>query len=106
MRKEKSTVGSRLRECRKAMGYSQEKLAEVLYMKKAAISKYENDQNDIPSSVVIELANTLNTTPNYLLLGAEEEEAWEEDVMRILKKISDSSMRKLAIKQLECIISI
>ena len=88
------------------MGLSQEALTEVLYMKKAAISKYENDQNDIPSSTVIELANALNTSPHYILLGTTEEEPWEEDVMRVLKKISDPSMRKLTIKQLECFTSI
>ena len=106
MNKNENTIGSRIRECRKAMGYSQEKLAELLYMKKGTISKYENDQNDIPSSMVIELAKVLHTTPNYILLGTTNDASWEEDVMKILRKISDPSMRKLAIKQLECIAAV
>ena len=43
MTKETNTVGSRIRERRKALGLSQKALAELLYLKKATISKYEND---------------------------------------------------------------
>ena len=38
------------------MGYSQETLAAMLYMKKTTICKYEKDLHDIPSSVLVELA--------------------------------------------------
>ena len=69
MSKEIKTVGARIRECRKEMGYSQETLAAMLYMKKTTICKYEKDLHDIPSSVFVELAEALHTTPNYLLLG-------------------------------------
>lgn len=47
MNKENNTVGSRIGECRKEMGYSREILAAMLYMKKTTICKYERDEHDI-----------------------------------------------------------
>ncbi|MDT3844784.1 MAG: helix-turn-helix domain-containing protein [Bacillota bacterium] len=103
MNTELETIGKRIRACRKNMGYSQETLAAMLYMKKTTICRYEKDEHDIPSSVIVELAKALQTTPNYLLMGEDQEDSWEEDVIRILDRIKDSAMRKLAISQLQCI---
>ncbi len=68
MNKNENTIGSRIRECRKAMGLSQEALAELLYVKKNTICRYEKDEHDIPSSSIVALAKALHTTPNYLLM--------------------------------------
>ena len=106
MTKETNTVGSRIRECRKALGLSQEALAELLYMKKNTISRYENDEHDIPSSNIVALAEALETTPDYLLLGKTEEDPWMKDVIRVLGSIQDPAMRKLALDQLKCIASV
>ena len=106
MTKETNTIGSRIRECRKAMGLSQEALAELLYVKKATISKYENGYNDIPASVIVALAKALETTPNYLLLGQSEGEladTWIEDMLLVMKKITEPAYKDLALKQLKCI---
>jgi transcriptional regulator with XRE-family HTH domain len=77
MTKETNTIGARIRECRKALGLSQEALAEAL-----------------------------ETTPDYLLLGKTEEELWMKDVIRVLGGIQDPAMRKLALDQLKCIASV
>ena len=103
MTKETNTIGARIRECRKAMGLSQEALAELLYVKKNTICRYEKDEHDIPSSSIVALAKALHTTPNYLLMGEAEEDPWMEDVMQVLSEIKDPAMRKLAIDQLKCI---
>ena len=103
---ESNTVGARIRECRKAMGYSQEELAELLYMKKNTICRYERDEHDIPASNIVALAEALETTPDYLLLGKTEEDSWMKDVMRVLGSIQDPTMRKLALDQLKCIASV
>ena len=55
-----NTMGTRIREMRKAAGMSQEQLAEILCTKKATISAYENDHIDIKSSIVLEIAKALN----------------------------------------------
>ena len=106
MNKEINTVGARIRECRKDMGYSQETLAAMLYMKKSTICKYEKDEHDIPSSVLVELARALHTTPNYLLLGDIEEEDWMDDMIQILEKIKDKSLQEIAIKQMSILADI
>ena len=100
MSKEIKTVGARIRECRKEMGYSQETLAAMLYMKKTTICKYEKDLHDIPSSVLVELAKALHTTPNYLLLGDIEGDDWMDDMIQILEKLRKSEISELAKKQL------
>ena len=104
--KELTTVGARIRACRKDMGYSQETLAAMLYMKKSTICKYEKDEHDIPSSVLVELARALHTTPNYLLLGDIEEEDWMDDMIQILEKIKDKSLQEIAIKQMSILADI
>ena len=109
MTKETNTIGARIRECRKAMGLSQEALAELLYVKKATISKYENGYNDIPATMIVALADALGTTPNYLLLGRPEgaaTDAWIEDMLQVMKKITEPIYRDLALKQLKCIAEI
>ena len=88
------------------MGLSQEALAELLYMKKNTVSRYENDEHDIPSSNIVALAEALETTPDYLLLGKTEEDTWMKDVIRVLGSIQDPAMRKLALDQLKCIASV
>ena len=68
------TLGQRIKAQRMKMGYTQEKLAELMCIPKKTISGYENDRVDIRSSVISELAEHLHTTPNYLL-GYEEDPA-------------------------------
>ena len=68
-----NTMGTRIREMRKAVGMSQEQLAEILCTKKATISAYENDHIDIKSSIVLEIAKALNCSGSYLLEGKKAE---------------------------------
>ncbi len=68
--------------------------------------EYENDEHDIPSSNIVALAEALETTPDYLLLGKTEEELWMKDVIRVLGGIQDPAKRKLALDQLKCIASV
>ena len=102
------TIGERIRECRKDLGLSQEALAEVLYMKKSTISKYESNNRDIPASIIVSLSEALDTSPNYLLLGfdgTDMEEKWIEDIVQVLKKITEPPYRELALNQLKCIVN-
>ena len=90
----------------KKMGYSQETLAAMLFMKKTTICKHEKDLHDIQSSVFVELAKALHTTPNYLLLGDVEADDWMDDMIQMLEKIQNEALRKLAIKQIRCVLEI
>ena len=54
----------------------------------------------IPSSVLVELAKALHTTPNYLLLGDVEADDWMDDMIQMLEKIKRPEHRELAKKQI------
>ena len=106
MNKEINSVGARIRECRKEIGYSQETLAAMLYMKKTTICKYEKDLHDIPSSVLVELAKALHTTPNYLLLGDVEVDDWMDDMIQMLEKIQKPEIKELVKKQIALLVQL
>lgn len=65
------TIGERIRQCRINKGLTQLELAEKLgYRSKSSIAHIENGR-DIPRSMVVTLADILDTTPSYLM-------GWEE----------------------------
>ena len=58
---------SRIRELRKELGLSQEKMAKRLGMSQTGYSKYETGENDIPTQVLIKLAGFYKTSTDYIL---------------------------------------
>lgn len=97
-------VGDRIRESRKKMGYSQEKLAELLYMKKSTISAYETGTNDIPSRVLVELARILETSPGFLLTGDAEYDMLQTQMVSLYTRIKSDRHKEMAVKQIKCIL--
>lgn len=57
----------RLRELREEGELTQKQLADILKMSQTGYSKYETGENDIPTSVLIKLADYYNTSIDYLL---------------------------------------
>ena len=96
------TMGERIRSKRKELGYSQERLAELLMVKQNTLSNYENDLRDVPTEIVSLLAEKLNTTPSYLIWGKPEEEddEWLFMIEEIASRSNDLSLRETALKQL------
>lgn len=78
-----SSIGERVKNRRISLGMSQTELAELLGFKdKSSICRIEKDERKLPQSMIVKLANVLNTTPAYIM-GWEEEnksniEKWEE----------------------------
>lgn len=101
-----ATFGGRLAACRKAKGYTQSALAELLYMKDKTISAYEANRNTPSSDVVAELCKALDTTPNYLLFGSNQEDNWMSEVMRVAGQIKNENIRATALKQLMDLVSL
>ncbi len=96
------TIGMRIKERRTLLGYTQEELAEKLYIKKNTISYYENDLVDIKVSVLKEIAKVLNTTVAYLVDG--EVEGINPEVMQIammLQGMENEELRKAAMEQVK-----
>ena len=57
----------RIRELREDHDYKQKELAEYLGCTQVCYSYYENGQRDIPSDVLLRLADFYNTSVDYLL---------------------------------------
>ena len=61
------TIGDRVKKCRIEKGLTQNELAAKLgYKSKSSVAHIENGR-DIPRSMVVMLAEALNTTPTYLM---------------------------------------
>lgn len=62
------TTGQRIKDRRKAIGLSAERLAEMLGVSPATIYRYENgDIEKVPGDRLGPIASTLHTTPAYLM---------------------------------------
>lgn len=61
-------MSERIKERRKALGYTQEDLAEKLGLQKSAIAKYENGRvQNIKRSTILKMSTILECTPSYLM---------------------------------------
>ena len=57
----------RIRDLREDQDLSQKQVAQMLGMSQTGYSKYETGENDIPTAVLIKLADLYKTTTDYLL---------------------------------------
>lgn len=57
----------RLRDLREDSDLSQRQVAEILGMSQTGYSKYETGENDIPTHILIKLADFYKTSIDYLL---------------------------------------
>lgn len=57
----------RLRDLREDRDMSQTALAKIIGMSQTGYSKYETGENDIPTSILIKLADYYNTSIDYML---------------------------------------
>ena len=101
------TLGQRIRAQRIRLGMTQEELAEVTYIPKPTISNYENDRIDIKSSVIAELANALQTDPNYLIMGEKapkSDNGFMDEVAELLSRITDPKVQEMPLKQIRVLV--
>ncbi len=57
----------RIRDLREDRDLTQKQVAQLLGMSQTGYSKYETGENDIPTAVLIKLADFYETTTDYLL---------------------------------------
>ncbi len=57
----------RIRDLREDLDMTQAEIANMLGMSQTGYSKYETGENDIPTTILIKLANFYNTSIDYLL---------------------------------------
>ena len=58
---------NRIRELRKSMNLSQETLAAILGTSQQAVSRMENGAYDIPTDLLVKMADSFNVTNDYIL---------------------------------------
>ncbi len=57
----------RIRDLREDSDLTQKQVAEILRMSQTGYSKYETGENDIPTHILIKLADLYETSTDYLL---------------------------------------
>ncbi len=57
----------RIRDLREDKDMTQESIAKVLGMSQTGYSKYETGENDIPTAILIKLADFYNVSIDYIL---------------------------------------
>ena len=97
------TLGQRIKAQRIRIGMTQDDLAEKLLIPKASVSAYENDRIDIKGSRIVELAEALGASPNYLLGFNEEENPVLADIIEALKQIKDLNTLNILKIQIEAL---
>ena len=63
------TIGNRIKNLRRQLNYSQEYIAEQLNVSRQAMSKWEKDISSPDTNNLIQLADILNTTVEYIASG-------------------------------------
>lgn len=78
-------MAERIKERRKAMGYTQTELGDKLGLQASAIAKYENGRvENIKRSIIADMARVLECSPCYLL-DWEKEQSEEKDSPKIMQ---------------------
>lgn len=69
----------RLRDLREDRDLSQTAVAKLLHMSQTGYSKYETGENDIPTHVLIALADFYDTSVDYLLDRTNQKKPYPEE---------------------------
>ena len=67
MKKEKTTIGRKIAQLRKAQGLNQTEFAKILGLTRRAIEYYENEANSLTIDTLTKFAEALRTDPKELL---------------------------------------
>ena len=72
---DRKAMGVRIKTLRKAKHWPQKQLAGVLGVRYEQLNKYESGLNNPPVDMLVKLAESLDTTVDYLLTGAQIEDS-------------------------------
>lgn len=82
------TLGDRIRARRKELNFSQAALAELLdYKDRSTIAKIESGKNDLTQSKILQFAEHLQTTPEYLMGWTDDPYDYDSDPNSIFDEI-------------------
>lgn len=96
------TFGEKLKALRKEKGYSQEEFAELLFVSRQAVSKWESDRGMPEVNTLIQISNMFGVTLDYLLKGENQAEACESSGYYVSREMMEGflSYKKRRVKRL------
>ena len=64
----------------------------------------KNDKKEMRASGLAEIAKVLQTTPNYLLGFADNNDGFADEALGLLRDVKDQSVREILLKQIMALI--
>lgn len=95
-------LGMKVKEIRISKGLTQDNLAEMVSCNTSHISNIENNHTKVSLNVLLAIANSLNTSIDYLLSNQYENSslALDNEIIRAIKDFPDEKKEKL-LKMIE-----
>lgn len=90
-------LGMKIKEIRISKGLTQDNLAEMVSCNTSHISNIENNHTKVSLNVLLAIANSLNTSIDYLLSNQYENSslALDNEILRAIKDFSTEKKEKL-----------
>lgn len=95
-------LGMKIKEIRISKGLTQDNLAEMVSCNTSHISNIENNHTKVSLNVLLAIANSLNTSIDYLLSNQYENSslALDNEILRAIKDFPDEKKEKF-LKMIE-----
>ena len=88
-------TGQKIRERRKALGLSQDQLADRMGSSRTEVSRHENGNNEMSVCTLYQYAEALETTPLQLSPNRFRETGTEQQILDILGCLSEDSRQMI-----------
>ena len=90
-------LGLRIKEIRQSRNLTQDRLAELVSCNTSHISNIENNHTKVSLNVLLAIANTLNTSIDFLLSDQYENTslALENEILRAVRKCDNEKKQKI-----------
>ena len=93
-----STIGSRIRNRREELGLSQDELGKRLgYKSRSSVNKIELDQRNLTQSKIKAIADTLETTPSYIMGWDEPDQKFDEEKLKFFDNLFPITVQKIPL---------
>lgn len=95
-------LGARIKEVRLNRGLTQDNLAEMVGCNTSHISNIENSYTKLSLNVLLAIANSLNTSVDYLLCNQvnDTSSALNKEILRVLQNCDDGKKERI-LKMIE-----
>lgn len=90
-------LGLKIKELRQSKGLTQERLGELVDCNTSHISNIENNHTKVSLNVLLSIANSLNSSIDYLLSDQYENAslALDNEILRVLKTCDNEKKEKI-----------